>query len=131
VAGLWFLLHLREGHRRQLVFSGLALGLAVATKLPAVLLAAPLLISVVVVESGRWPGFPSRGFQRRACELTVWAVVGAAIVVAIWPVLWVWPLGLLRQLLADLVGRPARTLSARTTRGRPSMSASWPGVSRR
>ena len=102
VAALWFLLYLREGHRRRLVFSGLAFGLAVATKLPAVLLAAPLLISVVVVESGGWPGFPARGFRRRALELTVWAAVGVAIAVAIWPALWVRPLGLLRQLWADL-----------------------------
>jgi dolichyl-phosphate-mannose-protein mannosyltransferase len=102
VAALWFLLYLREGHLRRLVFSGLAFGLAVATKLPAVLLAVPLLISVVVVESGGWPGFPARGLRRRARELTVWAAVGVAIAVAIWPALWVRPLGMLRQLLADL-----------------------------
>jgi hypothetical protein len=108
VAALWFLLYLREGHRRRLVFSGLAFGLAVATKLPAVLLAAPLLISVVVVESGGWPGFPARGFRRRALELMVWAAVGMAVVVAIWPVLWVRPLGMLRQLLTDL-GPETRT----------------------
>ena len=34
--------------------------------------------------------------------LTVWAAVGAAVVVAIWPVLWVRPIGVLRQLQADL-----------------------------
>jgi hypothetical protein len=102
VAALWFLLYLREGNRRRLALSGLAFGLAVATKLPAVLLAVPLLICVVVVESGGWPGFPARGFRRRARELTVWAAVGVAVVVAIWPVLWVRPIGLLHQLQADL-----------------------------
>ena len=102
VAALWFLLYLREGNRRRLALSGLAFGLAVATKLPAVLLAVPLLISVVVMESGGWPRFPARGFRRRALELTVWAAVGMAVVVAIWPVLWVRPIGMLRQLQADL-----------------------------
>jgi hypothetical protein len=102
VAALWFLLDLREGRSRRLAFSGLAFGLAVATKLPTVLLAVPLLISLVVVEGGGWPGFPARGFRRRALELTVWAAVGLAVVVAIWPVLWVRPIGLLRQLHADL-----------------------------
>ncbi len=102
LAALWFLLYLREGSRRRLAFSGLAFGLAVATKLPTVLLAVPLLIALVVVESGGWPGFPARGFRRRALELTVWAVVGLAVVVAIWPVLWVRPIGMLRQLQADL-----------------------------
>ena len=102
VAALSFLLYLREGHRRRLVFSGLALGLAVATKVPAALLAAPLLISVVMVESDRWPGFPTRGFRRRALELTVWAAVGLAAVVAIWPALWVRPIGLLQEFQADL-----------------------------
>jgi hypothetical protein len=102
LAALWFLLYLREGNSRRLAFSGLAFGLAVATKLPTVLLAVPLLISVVVVESGGWPGFPARGFRRRALELTVWAAVGMAVVVAIWPVLWVRPIGMLRRLQVDL-----------------------------
>jgi predicted membrane-bound mannosyltransferase len=34
VAALWFLLHLRDGGRRRLILSGVAFGLAVATKLP-------------------------------------------------------------------------------------------------
>jgi hypothetical protein len=102
LAALWFLLYLREGNSRRLAFSGLAFGLAIATKLPTVLLAVPLLISLVVVERGGWPGFPARGFRRRALELTVWAAVGMAAVVAIWPVLWVRPIGLLHQLQADL-----------------------------
>jgi dolichyl-phosphate-mannose-protein mannosyltransferase len=102
VAALSFLLYLREGHCRRLVFSGLAFGLAVATKVPALLLAAPLLISVVAVERARWPGFPARGFRKRALELTVWAAVGLAAVVAIWPVLWVRPIGMLGQLQVEL-----------------------------
>jgi hypothetical protein len=102
VASLWFLLYLRDGGRRRLILSGVAFGLAVATKLPVVLLAAPLLISVAVVERGRWRGFAPRGLRERALELTLWAVVAVALVVAIWPALWVHPIGTLRQLLADL-----------------------------
>ena len=103
VAVLWFLLHLREGGRRRLVLSGLAFGLAVATKLPVVLLAAPLLILVAVVEGGGWRGFSPRGLRGRALELTIWATVALAVVVAIWPALWVRPVGVGRQLLADLL----------------------------
>jgi len=102
VAALWFLLYLREGGRRPLLLSGLAFGLAVATKLPVVLLAVPLLISVGVVESGGWTGFAPRGLRPRARELATWAAIAVVAVVAIWPVLWVRPSGLLRQLLADL-----------------------------
>ena len=102
VAVLWFLLHLREGGRRRLVLSGLAFGLALATKLPVVLLAAPLLILVAVVEGGGWRGFSPRGLRGRALELTLWATIALAVVVAIWPALWVRPVGVGRQLLADL-----------------------------
>jgi len=102
VGALQFLLYLREGGRRRLLLSGLAFGLAVATKLPVVLLAVPLLISVGVVESGRWTGFAPRGLRSRAQEVATWAAVATLAVVVIWPVLWVRPIGLLRQLLADL-----------------------------
>lgn len=102
VAVLWFLLHLREGGRRRLILSGLAFGLAVATKLPVVLLVAALLILVAVVEGGGWRGFSPRGLRRRALELTIWATVALAVVVAIWPALWVSPVGVGHRLLADL-----------------------------
>src|SRR5258708_23561626 len=52
VAALWFLLYLREGNRRRLALSGLAFGLAVATKLPAGLLAVP----PPVIRLGVWCG---------------------------------------------------------------------------
>jgi hypothetical protein len=102
VAALSFLLYLREGGRRRLIVSGIAFGLAVATKLPVVLLAAPLLLSVAMIERGAWPGFSARGMRMRVRELSAWTAAGAAVVFAIWPVLWVRPLGLLPQFLADL-----------------------------
>lgn len=102
VAALWFLLHLRDGGRHRLILSGVAFGLAVATKLPVGLLAVPLVISVAAVEGGGWRGFPSRGLPGRARELAFWAAVAVAVVVAIWPALWVRPAGLVHQLLADL-----------------------------
>lgn len=102
LATLLFLLHLREGGWPPLLASGVALGLAVATKVPAVLIAASLVVWAVVVECGGWPAFARRGFRRRGLELAVWAAMAAAAVVVVWPALWVRPLGTLRVLLTDL-----------------------------
>jgi hypothetical protein len=103
VSALSFLLYLREGGRHLLISSGITFGLAVATKLPVVLLAAPFLICAALVERGAWPGFSARGLRARARELSAWAAVALAVVIAIWPVLWVRPLGLLHQYWADLL----------------------------
>jgi hypothetical protein len=102
LASLWFLLYLRDGGRRSLVLSGLAFGLAVATKVPTVLLAAPLLLCVVMVETGRWPGFTRRGLRTRGWDLTVWGLIALAAMALIWPALWVRPLSLWLQFRADL-----------------------------
>jgi len=102
VTALWFLLYLRDGGGRRLVFSGVAFGLAVATKVPTVLLAVPLLLCVVMAEAGRWSGLSPGGLGRRGRALAVWAAASVATVAAIWPVLWVRPLGVARQFMADL-----------------------------
>jgi 4-amino-4-deoxy-L-arabinose transferase-like glycosyltransferase len=102
VAAVLFLLYLRQGGWSPLLASGAALGLAVATKVPAVLIAVPLVASAAAVELGGWPTLARRGFQRRGLELAAWAAMAAAVVIIIWPALWVRPLGTLRQLLLHL-----------------------------
>jgi 4-amino-4-deoxy-L-arabinose transferase-like glycosyltransferase len=104
VAAMLFLLHLREGGRRWLVASAVSLGLAAATKVPAVLLLPPMALWIAAVEAGLWPGFARRGARLRAREAALWAAVAAATVFTVWPALWVAPVRTAQSFLAD-VGR--------------------------
>lgn len=95
--------------RAGLLFSGIFMGLAVATKIPA-LFAFPAIITwIVCIELGLWkPIFRPRGWAWQIFDLSLWLAIAAATIYAIWPVLWVTPEAALTRLYQGLVEESQR-----------------------
>jgi len=102
IAVLLFLLYLRDGRRRLLFTSGIAFGLAAATKVSVLTMAAPMWAWVVVAERGYWPRLAARGMRARIRDLAAWAGVALVVVVVIWPAARAEPLRTASTLLSDL-----------------------------
>ncbi len=104
LAWLALLLHLRaNGGRRWLFVSGIALGLAMASKAPALFVLPAVAVWIILIERGRWqPGFAPRGWRRQSVDLALWGVSALATLWLIWPALWVAPLPTAARFLADL-----------------------------
>lgn len=81
----------RERQERYLVLSGVACGLALLTKAPAI--AAPLFIGLVGLAKGR----PWRTGWTGLAPVVGWGTLVAAVYIVLWPALWVDPIGRLRQ----------------------------------
>ncbi|MCD6291455.1 MAG: glycosyltransferase family 39 protein [Anaerolineae bacterium] len=105
LALLLLLLYLRGGKsRRWLLASGALMGLATATKIPAVFTLPAVAAWVVLIETGVWrSSFPRRGWRRQIIDLFLWGGTALAVFIVLWPALWVAPLQTIRHLLADLV----------------------------
>jgi hypothetical protein len=78
------------------------MGLAVASKIPVVLLLPAVVLWIVAIELRAWSVFPPRGVGRQAADLLLWIGAMAGTIVLIWPALWVAPLEVSGRLLADL-----------------------------
>jgi len=98
VSALLLLVHLKEGKRASLVWSGVFAGFALLTKSPAV-----FLIPYAALALGIHPllhGVPLRetlsGLWRPALKLLAWLAVAAAIFILLWPAMWVRPVDTLR-----------------------------------
>jgi hypothetical protein len=98
-----------RGGRRVLIGAGLAAGLALLTKAPAIFLFGfiPLL---GLVQRARARPRPAGWFLRLAADLLLWGLAAGAIFVILWPALWVDLPGTLARFLADvrLEGESAR-----------------------
>ncbi len=103
IALLLLLLYLRgDGGKRTLLASGAWMGLAIASKIPVVLLLPVVVLWIVAIEQRAWSVFPARGVGRQAADLLLWIAALAGTIVLIWPALWVAPLEVAGRLFADL-----------------------------
>jgi len=92
-----------KGYWWQLVGSGVCLGLAIASKIPALFVGIAISLWILAIELGWWRGsFPRRGWVRQIRDLCLWGLIALIVIVAIWPALWVNPLETLQKIYADL-----------------------------
>lgn len=114
LSALLLLLSLQIGQRRYLILSGLAGGLALLTKTPALFLvpytglALLAHLAIRLRESwheqttGRFGWLIGQTWQHLALPLGLWMVV-AALPFALWPAMWVEPLRVLREMIGGTV----------------------------
>ncbi len=94
----WFLSMRAENGRGWVVLSGLFLGLAGLTKVPAVALA------LFGVFGFLWEGwYGKRGLPWALRSIVIWGGVAVATVFALWPALWVAPLTTLQEMATVLL----------------------------
>jgi hypothetical protein len=92
-----------------LIASGICLGLAIASKIPALFIAFAVVIWLILIELGIWQAsFPRRGWQRQAIDLTLWGLTAVIIIFLIWPTLWVNPGEILQRTYTDLQAESTR-----------------------
>ncbi|HRW10220.1 MAG TPA: phospholipid carrier-dependent glycosyltransferase, partial [Caldilineaceae bacterium] len=103
---LLYLCFLYRGRRwRDLIGSGIALGLAWLTKTPAFFLM-PIIGVLALIELMPYLRSPSHAhwfrafWQRAVAPAVLWALLGAVVYVALWPAMWVDPLGTLQKIAA-------------------------------
>ncbi len=98
-----------RGGRAYLVGSGVAAGLALSAKAPAILLFGFVpLLGLAFTLAGAGP-YQQAGTRRGRVpafvrDMLLWGGVAALVFVAIWPVLWVDPLGAISRLILEVRG---------------------------
>ena len=104
LAVLLMMLYLQgKGYWWQLVAAGICLGLAIASKIPALFVGIAISLWILAIELGWWRGsFPRRGWVRQIRDLCLWGLIALIVIVAIWPALWVNPVETLQKIYADL-----------------------------
>ncbi|MFQ3626339.1 MAG: glycosyltransferase family 39 protein, partial [Cyanobacteriota bacterium] len=91
------------GRRRALLGSGVALGLAASTKITTLSVLPAIALWLVCIERGQWrPQFLPQGWRSQRKTLTTWLGTALMTGFAIWPALWVSPLGTINQLIEGL-----------------------------
>jgi hypothetical protein len=103
-------LYLRgKANWRYLVGSGIFLGLATASKIPAIFITPAVFIWIVLIELGVWQrSFPRRGWQRQIIDLALWGLTAIVVLILIWPTLWFNPVETLHRIYFDLLEESAR-----------------------
>jgi hypothetical protein len=107
-----------------LIASAVAAGLALLTKAPAALL--PPLVVVIA-----WAGYRRAPAERRALAayaraVVAWCAIALAVWAGLWPAVWVDPLGALRTVAAEAVGRRrARSTPGASSPAVAPCSRSW------
>ena len=105
LAVLLLLLYLRGNGNRTLLFSsGIFMGLATASKIPALFILPAIVVRIVLIELGVWrTSFPKRGWIRQISDLIVLGMTASAIIFLILPALWVAPLETFEKLYEGLL----------------------------
>lgn len=108
LSALALLLYLRQNRRRWLVFSAGLGALAALTKAPGQLIA----VLAVAVPAADWLWATLRRRQvdrallrRRALDVVWWGGISLAVFALLWPAMWVDPLGTVRRMLEETVGK--------------------------
>lgn len=104
LAILAFCLYLRDGGLKMFVFSAVMGSLAAVTKAPGQLIA-PFVIVLAVID-WLWGSKKSGRFdwelgKRRLLGVSLWGGIAFIVMVALWPSMWVDPMGTLRQMLDE------------------------------
>ncbi|NEO33654.1 MAG: phospholipid carrier-dependent glycosyltransferase [Symploca sp. SIO3C6] len=110
LALLMLLLYLRrDGNRFWLLGSSVLMGLATATKIPALFALPAIGIWIILIELGfGQSSFPRRGWLRQFIDLSLWGATIAVVILVIWPILWVEPIETLDQLYQGLLSESQR-----------------------
>jgi hypothetical protein len=102
---LSFLIYLGQGRSwPYLVFSALMAGLSFLTKSPALFLGAYLGLLIL---AGYWPylryrpAVQGRKIASDVWVLAVWGLIACALVILLWPVMWVDPIGTISRVLGE------------------------------
>ncbi|MCC5897028.1 MAG: glycosyltransferase family 39 protein [Phormidium sp. BM_Day4_Bin.17] len=86
-----------------LILSGVAMGMAIATKTTTILLFPGLIVITVLTELNYFqPIFPKKGMAEQAKDIGIWTLCLVAIFILIWPAMWVAPWQTMSSLLGDL-----------------------------
>ncbi|NEO98940.1 MAG: phospholipid carrier-dependent glycosyltransferase [Symploca sp. SIO2E9] len=110
LALLMLLLYLRrDGNRLWLFGSGVFMGLATASKIPALFALPSIGVWIILIELGYWQSsFPRRGWLRQLVDLSLWSATIAVVILVIWPILWVEPIETLDKLYQGLLAESQR-----------------------
>ena len=110
LAVLSFLLYLKgKPNRKYLILSSVFLGLATASKIPAIFIVPAVAIWIILIELGLWqPDFKRRGWSKQAVSFISWGVIAIGVIYLVWPTLWVNPIGTIARLYSDLIEESAR-----------------------
>ena len=105
LAILSFLLYLKNAEKRcWMVVSGIFMGLAIASKIPAVFITFSIPLWIVAIETRLWSKeFVKRGWLRQGFDLLLWGGIVGLTFVLIWPALWTNPLDTLNTLREGLI----------------------------
>lgn len=107
LSALFLLNYVRDRRWRDLVLAGVCTGLAFLTKSPSLFLIpyAGLVIGVAVLRGwypnaamSTWWSARARGVWPGARSLLIWGVVAVAVFFALWPAMWVDPIGSVSQI---------------------------------
>jgi 4-amino-4-deoxy-L-arabinose transferase-like glycosyltransferase len=93
LALLLFLLYLQgEGERKLLLASGAFMGLAVSSKILALLFLPAIVLQITLIELGVWQSsFPPRGWKQQFRDLGWWGATILAVFTLVFPAMWVSP----------------------------------------
>ncbi|NOZ30106.1 MAG: phospholipid carrier-dependent glycosyltransferase [Chloroflexi bacterium] len=101
---LLLLLYLRgDRDRRWLAASGILMGLATSSKIPALFSLPAVAAWVILIELGVWQeSFPRQGWRRQAIDLAIWGGIILIVFCLLWPAVWSAPMQTLKLLYHDL-----------------------------
>jgi len=100
---LSFIVYLvRERSRYHVVFSGLAAGLALLTKVTAVLVV-PMVVVLTVMQLATRNPKPETRNTKYIADLAIWGGVALVTFFCLWPAMWVTPVGTVQRMLADML----------------------------
>ncbi|MCD6290230.1 MAG: glycosyltransferase family 39 protein, partial [Anaerolineae bacterium] len=99
LALLAFLRYLHDHGRRWVILSGILSGLAIATKLPALLLAPTVITWAMLWEGRRWTW---ERIQAHIIALLTWGILALTTLFIIWPALWVTPIDIVHKMATQL-----------------------------
>jgi 4-amino-4-deoxy-L-arabinose transferase-like glycosyltransferase len=91
-----------ERSRYYVVFSGFVAGLALLTKVPAVLLIPMVVVLTVIKHTTRDSQLATRNPQPVA-DLAMWGGVALLTFFCLWPAMWVAPVGTVQRMVADML----------------------------